>query len=133
LIGVLAAALCTAGCSKTSAPDSAHFGEELSSDEQFQTKVIQADKPALVDFYATWCGPCQQLAPVLAELEGRYGGKVAFFRIDVDRAPALARRHNVQAIPTLLLYQDGKVVKRLHGLQPKDLLARELDGLSMRE
>lgn len=90
----------------------------------FQQEVLQAETPILVDFWATWCGPCQRQAPALEELfeEGYRVGKV-----DVDQSPELASRYGVMSIPTLILFKDGKEAARLVGLQSKETLKNLLD------
>lgn len=95
----------------------------------FAELVLNSDVPVLVDFYADWCGPCHVLAPVLAELEKQYSGKVAFFRVDVDRAVELAGEHDIESLPTLLLYRNGSVVRRIVGAPRRGALVAELDGL----
>ena len=121
--------LAVSGCSKAGTGEKRVFGTELSSSEEFQAKVINSTTPALVDFHATWCPPCLELAPLLARLEREYAGKVAFFRVDTDRAEALSREHEIQYLPTLLLYRGGERVARMEGLKPEAELRRELDQL----
>ena len=122
-------AVSVSGCSKAGTGQEGVFGTELNSSEEFQAKVIDPGRPALVDFHATWCPACLELAPVLARLEREYAGKVAFFRVDTDRAEALAMEHDVQDLPTLLLYRGGERVARMEGLRPEAELRRELDQL----
>jgi len=128
-IGVLAVFVSMSGCSKSAGADLPHFGQPLTTPEEFEAKVVRSGRPALVDFYATWCGPCRMLAPVLAELEGTYRGRVDFYRVDVDQAKALASQHRIEALPTLILYRDGEVASRLRGYQTKGKLTGELDAL----
>lgn len=121
--------LAVSGSSKAGTGEEVVFGTELSSSEEFQAKVINSSTPALVDFHAASCPPCLELAPVLARLEREYAGKVAFFRVDTDRAEALAMEHDIQYLPTLLLYRGGERVARMEGLKPEAELRRELDQL----
>lgn len=81
----------------------------------------------LVDFFATWCGPCKMLAPVLEELEGKYDGKANIVKVDVDQSPDLAFKYQVQAVPTMLLIKDGEVVERIQGYQAVPQLAAVID------
>ncbi len=85
----------------------------------FEEEVIRSDKPVLVDFWATWCGPCRMLAPVIEEIsEERNDIKVC--KIDVDEEPELAAEYGIQSIPTLIVFKDGKLVKKSIGVRPKD-------------
>ena len=85
----------------------------------FEEEVIRSDKPVLVDFWATWCGPCRMLAPVIEEIsEERNDIKVC--KIDVDEEPGLAAEYGIQSIPTLIVFKDGKPVKKSIGVRPKD-------------
>lgn len=103
--------------------------EELTTVEEFDTKVVQSDKPVLVDFYATWCGPCKRLAPILDELEVEYAGKVKFYRVDVDKARPLANRHGIRGVPTLVLYLNGQEADRIVGGRSKEVLIQYLDAV----
>ncbi|MBO4392601.1 MAG: thioredoxin [Clostridia bacterium] len=85
----------------------------------FEEEVIRSDKPVLVDFWATWCGPCRMLAPVIEEIsEERNDIKVC--KIDVDEEPELAAEYGIQSIPTLIVFKDGQPVKKSIGVRPKD-------------
>lgn len=88
------------------------------STENFEKEVLKSEKPVLVDFYADWCGPCNAMAPVIEELEG----KVKVGKINVDENPDIAVEYNVMSIPTLIVFKNGKEEKRLVGLRNKEEL-----------
>lgn len=97
------------------------------TDADFQTDVLQQDKPVLVDFWAPWCGPCKMVAPVLEEISEEYGDKLAVVKLNTDDNPATTQRYGVTGIPTMNLYINGEVVKTLVGALPKQKLLRELE------
>ena len=92
--------------------------------QNFEQEVLKSEKPVLVDFWATWCGPCMRQGPIVEELagEGYVVGKV-----DVDQEQGLAQQFQVMSIPTLIIFKDGKEAKRLVGLTPKNTLKALLD------
>lgn len=97
------------------------MGESIGSDE-FENKVLKADKPVLVDFFAAWCGPCQMMAPTIDELAGELKDKAYVFKVDIDKEHDLANKYQVMSIPTLLVFKDGKVAKQFNGVtEKKDL------------
>lgn len=93
--------------------------------QNFEQEVLKSEKPVLVDFWATWCGPCMRQGPVVEELAGE-GYTVG--KVDVDQEPGLAQQFQVMSIPTLIIFKDGKEAKRLVGLTPKDTLKGLLDA-----
>ncbi len=99
------------------------------TDATFEADVLKSDKPVLVDFWAEWCGPCRQVAPVLEEIAAEHGDKLTIAKLDVDANQQTAAAYNVISIPTLILYKNGEAVKQITGARPKVALLRELDGL----
>ena len=99
-------------------------------ESQFDTEVIQSPSPVVADFYATWCGPCKILSPRLDKLAGSFTNRVHFVKINVDEAPALSQRFDIQGIPTLLFFKNGKVVDRIVGLPATDALKARLESLA---
>lgn len=92
--------------------------------DSFQSQVLESATPVLVDFTAVWCGPCKMLEPILKELADQWVDKMRILKVDVDQNPELAMQYNVMGVPTLMLFQDGKVLERLTGYQPKDRLMK---------
>ncbi|MBZ4522582.1 thioredoxin [Mycobacterium avium] len=96
------------------------------SDASFSTDVLASNKPVLVDFWATWCGPCKMVAPVLEEIASEHGDHLTVAKLDVDANPETAQNFQVVSIPTLILFKDGQPVKRIVGAKGKAALLREL-------
>jgi thioredoxin 1 len=96
------------------------------TDSSFATEVLASDKPVLVDFWATWCGPCRMVAPVLEEIAGEHSDKITVAKLDVDTNPTVARDYQVLSIPTLILFKGGEPVKQIVGAKPKAALLADL-------
>ncbi len=99
------------------------------TDANFEENVIKSGKPALVDFWAVWCGPCRMVGPVVEEIAKEYGDKAIIGKVDVDNNPAIAQKYGIRNIPTILFIKDGEVVDKQVGAVPKATLAAKLDAI----
>ncbi|MGN6753971.1 MAG: thioredoxin [Intrasporangium sp.] len=97
------------------------------NDAAFADDVLMNDKPVLVDFWATWCGPCRKVAPILEEIAAQHGDKIDVIKLDTDANPATTAQYGVVSIPTMNVYVKGQVVKTIVGAHPKPKLLRELE------
>lgn len=100
--------------------------------DQFTHEVVQSDVPVVVDFFATWCPPCRALAPILDELAVEMAGQVKFVKVNVDEEGMLANRYRINAVPALLVFQAGRLVDQLAGLQSAPALRQRLSAITAR-
>ncbi len=97
------------------------------TDDNFESEVLRAEVPVLVDFWAPWCGPCQMIAPILESLAEKYTGKVKVAKVNLDEHPMLASEYGVRSIPAVFIFSGGEVVERAIGVQTEDYLAALID------
>jgi thioredoxin len=100
------------------------------SEDSFDIAVIKSPVPVLVDFWATWCGPCKMIAPILDEIAKEQDGKVRIAKVDVDQNPALASRFNIRGIPTMILFKNGEAKETIVGLTGKQNIVNKLEALA---
>jgi len=99
------------------------------SDTSFETDVIKASQPVLVDFWAEWCGPCKQIGPALEEIAAEYGDKLTIAKVNIDENPETPTRYGVRGIPTLMLFKDGQLAATKVGALPKRKLIEWIDSV----
>ena len=99
------------------------------SDDNFENEVLKSDKPVLIDFWATWCGPCRTIAPIVEEIALEYNGKVKVGKLDVDNNQQTAIKYGVRSIPTLLVFKNGEVKETIIGAVPKGQIVQKLNSV----
>ena len=97
------------------------------NDNDFEAEVLRCDIPVVVDFWATWCGPCRKLSPVIDEIADEYAGKVKFTKLNVEQSVETAKNYSVSGIPCLLIFKEGKSVERLTGIMPKSAIISNIE------
>ncbi len=99
------------------------------TDQNFEAEVLQSDKPAIIDFWAEWCAPCRQIAPIIKELAEKYGDQVKIVKMDIDAHPQTPGKYGVRAIPTILAFKGGQVVEQIQGARPKADFEKMVENL----
>ncbi|HJT24188.1 MAG TPA: thioredoxin, partial [bacterium] len=122
LVSCLAVGACSKSNGESSNPD-----VPAVTDASFQKEVIESDKPVLVDFWATWCGPCRMYGPIVDKMAEEYKGRLKVVRVDVDQNPNLSRNYRIQAIPASFIMQKGNVVKAWVGLVTEDDVKQQIE------
>lgn len=105
------------------------MSEVILNDANFEAEVLKSEGPVMVDFWATWCGPCRMLGPVVEELAGEYAGKVKVCKLNVDEAPDTSAKYRITSIPTIIFFKNGEVAGQTVGLQSKSALQEKLNAL----
>ncbi len=99
------------------------------NDNNFEELIINSDKPALVDFWAEWCGPCRMITPIVEELTEDYAGKAVIAKLNVDESPEICSKYGIRNIPTILFFKGGEVADKQVGAVPKNVLAQKIDSI----
>jgi thioredoxin 1 len=131
LLAALAAGsfLLVSGCDHPSAMNESTPNIKHIAQDQFADEVTRCPQPVVVDFYATWCEPCRELAPLLDRVAGGYTGRIKFVKVNVDESPGLAQNYQADTLPLVLMFKDGKLATRLTGLPAEADLKSKLDAL----
>ena len=101
---------------------------EIINEQQFSQKVLSSNKLVLVDFFATWCGPCHMIAPILEQVSKESNGEYEVYKVDIDQNENLARSYGIMSIPTMILFKDGQIVDKMIGFRPKNQIVDVLNA-----
>ena len=101
---------------------------EIIKEDQFEQKVLKSNKLVLVDFFATWCGPCHMIAPILEQVSSEANGNYEIYKVDVDQNERLAMQYGIMSIPTMMLFKGGKPVDKIIGFRPKNQIVEILNS-----
>jgi len=99
------------------------------TDKNFSEEVFKSQKPVLVDFWAEWCMPCQMITPIIQEIADEFGEKIKIGKLNVDENPLISTTFSVDAIPTLILFKNGKIVQKFIGVQPKEVITEIINSV----
>jgi thioredoxin 1 len=99
------------------------------TDSNFESEVLRSDVPVLVDFFAEWCGPCRSLTPIVEELAKDYAGKLKVGKIDIDHSKSTPSKYGIMAVPTIILFKNGREMDKITGLKPKADLRKRIEAL----
>lgn len=97
------------------------------TDQNFEGEVLKSSKPVLVDFWAPWCGPCRIVSPIIEELASEYGEKITVGKLNVDENPQVASKYGIMSIPTIMIFEDGKIIEGMIGAAPKEFFKEKID------
>ncbi|WP_058485920.1 thioredoxin [Defluviitalea phaphyphila] len=104
------------------------MAKQITSSE-FEAEVLQSKEPVLVDFFATWCGPCKMMAPIIDQLSEEMEGKAKVYKIDVDESRDLAAKYSIMSVPTIVFFKNGEIADQIVGAVPKEKLVDKLNAL----
>lgn len=99
------------------------------TDSNFEELILNSDKPALIDFWAEWCGPCRMIGPIVEEMSSEYDGKAVIAKLNVDENPEVCSKYGIRNIPTILFFKNGEVADKQVGAVPKNTLVQKIDNL----